>query len=158
MKRKLLGMTFGLGVLIIILLLPWIFMIQYNIKISSNEDDYEIIEADIVEINTRYRGDHEIAKINYIHNDKINSTEVTYYNREDNGKDTIQIAVNKKTGEVFRTGILFSYGDISLIFVVVCLVVLMFISMSSYRKYREQEAIRYAKKLYQRQLKEDSRE
>lgn len=158
MKRKLIGMTFGLVVLIMLLSLPWIIMIYYNIKLSSNRGDYEIIEADIVELHTKYRGDHEIAKINYINNGKVSSTEVTYYNREDEGKDTIQIAVNKKTGEVFRTGIHFSYGDISLIFVIVCLVVLIFISMSKYRKYSKQAAIKYAKKLYQRQQLEDDRE
>lgn len=125
LKKKHLGIVIGLIGLIILLLLPWIFMIESTIKINMNKDDYEIVEADIIEVRV-VKSDDVRAAVGYNYNGMSCYTDVTYYDKEDSGKKTIQIAINKKTGTVSRMGFSFSYGSISKIFVIICLALLIF--------------------------------
>ncbi len=123
--KKHFGLVIGLLGLIFLLLLPWIFMIESNIKINMNKDDYKIMEADIIEVRV-VKSDDVRATISYNYNGMPCYADVTYYDKEDSGKETIQIAINKKTGKVSRMGYSFSYGSISRIFVIICFVLLIF--------------------------------
>lgn len=104
--KKHFGLVIGLLGLIFLLLLPWIFMIESNIKINMNKDDYEIMEADIIEVRV-VKSDDVRATISYNYNGMPCYTDVRYYDKEDSGKETIQIAINKKTGKVSRMATLF---------------------------------------------------
>lgn len=123
--KKNLRLIIGMVVVIVFLLLPWVMMMQTDIKINKSMDNYEIVEAEILDIN-RGRGDIATATISYVYNGEFCQTNVCYYDREDQGKNLIQIAIDKETGKVNRTGIHFSYGDISKILVIICLVLLIF--------------------------------
>lgn len=123
--KKNLRMIIGLIVIIAFLMLPWVLMMHIDMKINKNLDDYDIVEAEIIDI-TRGKGDIANATVSYLYNGKVCQTDVRYYDREDQGKKWIEIAIDKDTGEVNRTGILFSYGGLSKIFVIICLVLLVF--------------------------------
>lgn len=123
MKEK--GLLIMLGVVIFMILTWWLMQIGTYIKISKNIDDYEIVEATIVEIKV-IRANDVRAVVNYNYDGQICYEEVSYYDKYDGGKNSIQIAVDKNTGEIYRTGIPYSYLDISGIFVAICSILLIF--------------------------------
>lgn len=157
MKKKFWGyitlLVFAIGLIV----MPWIMDLLVTLNIENNASKYEFVEAEILEAKVRLRSDHMDATIGYMYNGEYCFSEVLYYNMEDDGRDSIQIAINKETGKIYRPGIHFSYRDIAMIFVAICLICLIFVYVADYRKYREQAAIKYAKKLYQRQQLEDDR-
>ena len=135
MKKRTVGAVIGLIFMIVFTIYPWIWMIEYNMKINENPDDYEIIEADIIDVLKRTpRGNVLYATIEYDYNGTTCYNEVDYYDKEDDGKGTIQIAVNKKTGEVYRPGMHLSYAYISRIVVALCFILLIFAKVKEDKK------------------------
>lgn len=135
MKKRTLGAVIGLIFMIVFTIYPWIWMIEDNMKINENPDDYEIIEADIIDVLKRTpRGNVLYATIEYDYNGTTCYNEVDYYDKEDDGKGTIQIAVNKKTGEVYRPGMHLSYEYISRIVVALCFILLIFAKVKEDKK------------------------
>ena len=135
MKKRTLGVVIGLIFMIVFTIYPWILMVQDNMKINNNPGDYEIIEADIIEVFFRDpSSDTLYATIEYDYNGTICYNEVDYYDKEDDGRGTIQIAVNKKTGEVYRPGMHLSYAYISRIVVAFCFILLIFAKVHEDKK------------------------
>lgn len=132
-------------------------MIQDNVKFNKDPDNYEMIEADIIEVFFKDpRGDTLYATIEYVYNGMSYYDEVHYYDKEDSGKSTIQIAVNKKTGEVYRPGMHLSYAYISRIVVALCCILLIFAKVYEDKKEHDQAVVQYAKKLYERQIEKEN--
>lgn len=135
MKKRTLGAVIGLIFMIVFTIYPWIWMIEDNMKINENPDDYEIIEADIIDVFRRTpRGNVLYATVEYVGDGAFCYAEVRYYDKEDSGKGTIQIAVNKKTGEVYRPGMHLSYAHISRIVVALCFILLIFAKVKEDKK------------------------
>lgn len=132
-------------ILLLLLLTPWIFVLINYLQIRqiyADIQNYDIINATISGI--KLGGNQaDRAIINYLYNGTEITTEV-FCGINDYSSNSMEIAIDKRNGDVFRMNVVISYNYMAGTFAMCCLLLI------EHLRYREER-----KKLWMRRMEEE---
>ncbi len=121
--------------------LPFLFGLMHLMFINLNSSCYTILDATIKKIEMNHSRAY-IVTVEYQTEQKLQEKEVSYKMGDFTG-EKIPIAIDKKTGEIYRNEIVLEYNDISLWIAGICLLLLEKYSyinkIKRYKERRERE-------------------